>query len=250
MAIQQQSLTQPESASNVNKLGFYLDGWADLVENMGEKGEAVRNEVYQQLVNRHMPEIEVKSTNGIVGALSRITTPKRRYTITTTAPGATTAIYVGEHGRDLYVSWKTFIRPTPHWIRLAIMMSIASIFGLCNGISLFASVMEAPGPAANFGQRLMSPLVVLLSSGLCFLGVTAVIFLFEALAVAVAGYYLKQNPLYFFTYVPNIFDAEDITAMSLSAHKSLENALDKVGIDTTMLRRKQDFQGGRQGETV
>ena len=54
----------------------------------------------------------------------------------------------------------------------------------------------------------------------------------------------------FFVIEPNLFDADDITAMSLTAHKSLLRAMDSSGIDMSKLRLKQDFQGGRRGERV
>jgi len=56
--------------------------------------------------------------------------------------------------------------------------------------------------------------------------------------------------LAYFFIEPNVFDAEDITAMSLSVHKSVLRALDSAGIDSSKLRLKQDFKGGRRDQVV
>jgi hypothetical protein len=66
----------------------------------------------------------------------------------------------------------------------------------------------------------------------------------------VAGRVLRGSAWVFFIIQPNVFDAEDITAMSLSAHKSILRALDGSGIDISKLRLKQTFKGGRRGEEV
>jgi hypothetical protein len=60
----------------------------------------------------------------------------------------------------------------------------------------------------------------------------------------------RRNFFRYFYVEPNLFDADDITAMSLSAHKSLIRALDKAGIDASKLRLKQSFKGGRWEEEL
>ena len=48
----------------------------------------------------------------------------------------------------------------------------------------------------------------------------------------------------------SLFNAEDITAMGMAAHKSIYRALDKKGVDVSHLRLKQNFVGGRRGESI
>ena len=118
---------------NVNILGYYLDGWADLVEGMGDKVNEVREGVLKELINREMPEIEVSGKTGYVSLTSNA---RRSYLITTTAPGATTAIFIGKHGKDLYASWRTFIRSVPNWNVIGIAIAISVILATIN-TSLF-----------------------------------------------------------------------------------------------------------------
>ena len=92
----------------LSRLGFYLDGWADMVEGMGGKATDVRKDLITELKNRKMPEVEVEAVDAQPVVLSSDTRP---YSITTTSPGATTTIYVGQHGHDLYTSWRVFLKP-------------------------------------------------------------------------------------------------------------------------------------------
>jgi hypothetical protein len=66
----------------------------------------------------------------------------------------------------------------------------------------------------------------------------------------IIGLLFKKSALYFITIQPNLFDAEDIAAMSLSVHRSVLRALDNTGIDTSKLRLKSKFTGGRRNEEM
>jgi hypothetical protein len=221
---------EPSGSFNPNQLGRFLDGWADLIENLGDQAPEVQSQTYQQLISRDLPDIKVKYTTGYA---SRVSAKGRHYITTTTSPGATTAIYIGQHGKDLYVSWKTWIKPTLNWQPPVIMVAIAGTISFC-GNSL--QVANNNLPIDRFIRDFALNFIAL--------------FIFEFIIMLVAGWWLKHKPLHFFITEPNVFDADDITAMSLAAHKSIQTALDQVGIDTSMLRRKRDFKGGRQDEIV
>ena len=231
---------QPKNLSNlnVNKLGYFLDGWADLVENNGDKATEVKQLVFQYLAERNMPEVEVKQVNGSVG----LGTNKRPYNITATSPGATTAIYVGEHGRDLYVSWRTFIKPVLSNL-VAFLLLLSFLVGLYSADKAYNFSYGSSFSSLGLQNPVIATVVAFL---------TTFIFLFALLALLVAalGVVLKGDFRAYFFIEPNIFDAEDITAMGLSVHKSLIRSLDTTGIDVTELRLKQNFKGGRKGETV
>ena len=220
---------------NVNKLGYFLDGWAELIEGMGDKATEVRTNVLEQLRERKMPGIVVSSKIGIV----TITAAERReYTITTTAPGATTTIYVGQHGSDLYTSWRTFILPVLNQKVLLIALGIATFLGLFSG-----GIRESGG--GLFGGPSQTAF-----SLLGWIGATIAYCILAAAGLMIAGRVLKGSIWAFIFIEPTIFDAEDITAMSLSAHKSLLRALDSVGIESSKLRIKQNFKGGHRDVTL
>jgi hypothetical protein len=207
------------------KLGLFLDGWSELVEGMGTKAELVRYAVFNDLRGRRMPDIKMSITTGYV---RKVPSDKRAYVITQTQPGATTTIYVAEHGQDLYVSWRTYIKPVFNLLVLGIIGLVAylisfvvGIYSLINGISVSICMFTF-----------------------------IIIFFFGAMLVAMAGLFVRGNPLTFFFVQVNVIDAEDITAMSLSVHKSLLRSLDQAGIDTSKLRIKEKFTGGRKGEDI
>lgn len=213
----------PGSQVNVNQLGYFLDGWADLVEGMGEKAKEVRDALVTGLKEREMPEVYTNEITGIVGLVGG---GHRAYTINQTAPGASTIVYIGQHGKDLYVSWRTFIKPVLNLLVIGIILGVAIILGI---------IASHP----DYGFSLTNFMLTF--------------FLFSALgfgSVAFAGKIMRGSTLAYFFIEANIFDAEDITAMSLSTHKTLLRSLDTSGIDVSKLRLKQTFKGGRRDEEI
>ena len=218
---------------DVNNLGYFLDGWADLIEGMGEKAEEVRQKVITGLTDRKMPSIYPIEVDGFA---SMTGSELRHYLLSTTRPGATTAIYVGKHGVDLYASWRTFIHPVFNLKVIGAFLLVAAGLGLMiGGIDRGTDWYGRATTSFSFSGWLLTTLFILF--------VTCVL-------AAIAGRIFKGSFMAFFFIEPNIFDAEDITAMSLSAHKSLLRALDNSGIDVTKLRLKREFKGGRRGEDV
>ena len=187
------------------------------------------------LQERGMPEIQVSKKTGYV---SLVASEHRAYTIATTSPGATTTIYVGKHGKDLYISWRTFIRPVINQGVVIILLFASVVLGLITG-----GIQQSGGGLFGGQSRTYFSMTG-------FLFYTVIFLLLAILIVAIAGRIWKGNFLAFFFIEPNVFDADDITAMSLSAHKSLIRALDNAGIDVTKLRLKQNFKGGRRGEDL
>lgn len=221
---------------NINNLGLFLDGWAELVEGRGDNADEIRNRVFANLSERNMPEVRVSQVNGSVGIASRT----RPYNITATHPNSKTAIYIAQHGQDLYVSWRTFIKPLFNvWIFV--------VFGL----ALFCAPLTFFVSAASWSPySFASATTMFLNSVAAAAGVTIAFLFFLVVVLAALGLVLRGRALAFFYVEVNTFDAEDITAMSLSVHKSIIHVLDASGIDVSKLRLKQTFKGGRTRETV
>jgi len=235
--VQAESQSIASNSYNVNNLGYFLDGWADLIEGMGEKTEEVRSKVVKELQGRNMPDIKISNPIAVASSLGN---EKREYTITTTYPGATTAIYIACHGKDLYTSWRTFINPVLNWgtiILLAIIAGGLSLWWQGSGlrINTFDDYLYYFSEWFSFIEWIVGAILV---------------FFVGSFMVSLAGRHLKGNSRAFFYIEPNLFDADDIAAMSLSAHKSILRALDTAGIDVTKLRLKQDFKGGRRDEMI
>jgi hypothetical protein len=310
--------------NNVTLLGYYLDGWVDLIEDRGDLVKNVRDHVFQSLENRQMPEIGIKEILANTGALGD---ENRAYTITQTSPGATTTIYIAKHGKDLYASWRSFIRPTINWklvglyALVALVLSVIVMFwGLLKQTIDVTHLITESTSWELLNQSLGKWLLYALLIFICELAILIVlgriikqnesaflksniigftviiatilslfvgevsqsmsqsmeeiisiyranmfpfsftivgmitmafnIFLGFLFLAVLAGMFMKRNLWAFILYEPNLFDAEDITAMNLSVHKSLLRALDSAGIDMSKLRLKQEFKGGRRGEAI
>lgn len=218
---------------NVNALGDFLDGWSDLIEGMGGKADEVRQLVLKQLQDRNMPDINLGSKTGVVSLGSG---EKRDYVVADTQPGAYTTIYISKHGNDLYASWRTWIEPKFNWNLLKWFGLAAVVLGLISG-----------GTSNNYGifgsSRISFSLTGWIFSTIGFACL-------EFILLGIAGRIIKGRFFAYFFIEPNVFDAEDITAMSLSVHKSILHSLDNAGIDISKLRVKQTFKGGRRDDEV
>jgi hypothetical protein len=230
---QQQSVSAPVNSLNVNKLGVFLDGWSDIVEGMGDKANQVRQNILSLLQGREMPDIALDNKVGYVSLISK---DRRDYIVSETFPGARTTIYIAQHGNDLYASWRTWIEPKINWNLWKWILIGAAVLGFLTGGIQQSNSFYGPSQT-NFS------LIGWIGAMIGYLVLTAIV-------LAVVGRVIKGNFLAYFFIEPNVFDAEDITAMSLSVHKSVLRALDSAGIDSSKLRLKQDFKGGRRDQVV
>lgn len=228
---------------NVNGMGIFIDRWGDVIDSRAEAAQTIRNSVLQNLQDRNMPNIQIEPVKANAGMLSG---EERPYIITTTSPGVTTAIYIAAHGKDLYVSWRTHVRGVFNLRLLAILAALAIVPTLCASPCLaiggVVNSLNQPfggGGGVNIGN-VIGPI---LGAGIGF-------FIFELLLVAAAGYFFRGNFLAFFFVEPSVFDAEDVAAMSLTVHRSIQDAVKKAGIEASMLLSKTEFKGGRKSEAT
>ncbi|HUV53360.1 MAG TPA: hypothetical protein VMW64_09865 [Dehalococcoidia bacterium] len=248
------ALPQP-TGMKFNRLGYHVDSWADLVENRGELVNQVHRNVFTILKHREMPDVTVDRRVGYLGTLSK---EKRLHIINHTHPGATTTIYIGKHGRDLFVSWHTYIRPLLNWKLLLLLFGIAMVFGILTGVLFGIIPLAITGIIALIAELsgnepppdVFEASAVAASTFSCFCFNTFMFFSFELLGLAFLSALATRNLFTYFFVQPNIFDADDVAAMGIAAHKSLLKGLDGAGIDTDLLRLKQFFNSGRQGQSV
>jgi hypothetical protein len=197
---------------SLDRLGSYYDGWTDLIENRGGKADQLRAEVVSILRQRY-PEKPVEVVNGTIF----VHKAPRPYLLTRTSPGATTTIYIADRGQDLHVSWRAF--------RGRVLNIVAKIV-------LIVAVLLT--------------LILLQQLGNFFLAIAAFIIITGGLLWLLSQYseLVKGDPQAIFYKEASLFDQEDMVATNLSVHKSLLQALDKVGIDPKELRLKQNYNAG------
>ena len=210
-------------------LGQRIDGWADLLDNMGDRAPDVVQALQQNISSRGMPGVTHESsslTTGTMGAKQRV------YHLSHRPTGAAAAVYVGKFGRDLYLSWELCIRPV--WNR-AVLMGIAGSAAVL--AFLFAQQRNPLTGRSIFSLEL-------------FLGATIFFAVIFAFAVSWAGNLMKHDPMAFFFKEIDRFEADDISAMTLGVHKSVQQAADAIGFDVQLLRAKTEFRGGRRDRLI
>lgn len=226
-------------SANLNKLGDLLDGWSDLIENRGEKATAIRRAIYQDLRQRQMPEVQLAQVDGIIRA--NLTLEHRPHILALTYPGATTTLYVSPHGSDLYVAWRTFIRRILNKRTIVVMMLVAVALSLFTGVGAsFESLVSEDNQWGILGTLATLCCGIILPLVLIFIGEWAVLI--------GLGFWLFRDPFALLYVQPSLFDADDITAMSLTVHYAIKKALEQADIDTALLRTKTEFTAGRRGE--
>ena len=173
-----------------------------------------------------MPKIELSKKSGYTYDFGQV---NRIYLTAEKSSGITTTVYVGKHGTDLYVSWRTFIRPVLNALLIFILLGAS----LTNG---WLAMNRVSGWFVNRTQ--------------VFISTSIITWVVLSVLTGLLGYLLHQNPAHFFLERVTIMTADDITALSLAVHKAIFRAFDQVGIDTSKLRLKEKFSGGRKGEDI
>ncbi len=202
-----QSRSTQEWPNNTFTLGLFsyqLDGWADLIEGKGDKQDQVQNQVFSILTERNMPDVEV--TKKIAKPSSFSSVEQRKYIVTSTAPGVSTAIYIGAHGKDLFVSWRTFIKPVVNSTLLLFIFCIAvSISFLVSSTRFLSTLTDRYSYSGNpFAEALLTGFLTFIACVI--IPITIIAFL---------GMQIKKYSLAYFFVEPTYFNSDDITAMSL-----------------------------------
>jgi hypothetical protein len=225
----QQSAWKPQKSTNLDRIGFYLDGWADLAEGMANKEAEVQGAVLSQLQGKQMPDITLDPVQGQVGLMGD---NKRDYLLAETYPGLKTLVTIRKHGPDLFVGWRSFLKLTINW------NAMKWLGGIGAGLGFFLGGIDTgyrSSPSFSFaGFIIYSIIFTMIGAGI----------------LSLAGHYLRGDKVYFFLTQPNLFDQEDISALNLSVHSTILRSMDSSGIDVSKLRIKQKFSGGRRGEEL
>ena len=207
----------------IDHLGARLDGWADLVEGAGSSAAVVCQQFGQELAARQMPQVNVFRSALTPGGISG---KHRTYQLTQSYTGATMAVYIGQFGQDLYLAWELFVRTVIKWRNILIMMGIAAV------LSLLITLM---GGDFNFIMWLMA---------------TAVWSIAIFIGAGFAGKIMRNSRLAFFIEEIDLFASDDITAMMFVVHKSLMQALDAAGLDSSNMRQKEHYAAGRRERII
>ncbi|MCB8951641.1 MAG: zinc-ribbon domain-containing protein [Ardenticatenales bacterium] len=219
--------TMPAATSSgrvrLDKLGQRIDGWADLIDNQAGEASRVRQLLIQRLRQRNMPQVTISHKDVTPGGLLGETRP---YQISLHKVGTTLAVYIGEFGTDLYIAWDVFVKLLWRWW----------VFLLLLILDFLAVGIASEGMLFDYFEDYLSFLVAGYV-GLFILG-------------GIAGLIFKRSFMAFYQHQYNHFRADDIAAMTLAVHKSILEVLDEVGINTALVRKKDEFRGGQRERII
>lgn len=203
-------------ASQLEKLGAWVDGWADLVVGEAEKASSVEEAFVEALQGHKLQQvtvdrIEVASRAGM-----------NPYRIVR-SPWGSVSFYSRASGADLALGWSFYVTRRPRWMTILILVGVA--FGL--------SFLTSLPSVANFGYFILAWIFGTFGHLLtaCVLGF-------------IAGYILKGSIWHLFVQGPSEAELDEATALTLAIQKSVCEAVTKAGLDPAKLRRKRSFKGG------
>ena len=176
----------------------------------------------RRLKDRAIPRTNIK--------LEKLTAPglvaeQRDYFIVTRYV-AMVAVYIAGFGKDLYVSWALFAQGEIALGRLIALGLLSALFGFLGSfqVQLFGN------PQFNLGSFVVN---------------TITMFIIFFIIVAVIGALRQRDPIALLRGPLNEFQRDDLLALAIAVHKSLLHAIDSVGIDTKILRVKEQFSATR-----
>lgn len=218
---------------NLNRIGYYLDGWADIVEGKGDLAPEVQENLLLDLKDREMPVNSLEIKNGFLNKFSE----RREFIVANIYPEINTLITINKQGKDLFVAWRTWLAPRLN-IPLLKWMLFISLF-----IGVFGGWCEKTTRFLNYRLYIHFALPEMIQNALLML-------LFEILFIGFGSMITSGGFFDFFILRIYVFNYDDISAMSLSIHTCLLRSLDNAGIDVSKLRIKQRFTTGRRGEEL
>ena len=147
----------------------------------------------------------------------------------------TVALYIAQFGRDLYISQVTYVKSPISSLRviilaLMILFQLFFMFGFTNAVG---STVGGGGmfglPSVDFGG---------LAFFLCFvgpLGMLNTLALLLGSVYSVYKFFTEKDALAILRRRPNEFQQDDTVALEKAVEETVRQALDKIGIATTLM---------------
>lgn len=214
---------------DLKSAGFQIDGWANLLRGRADLEDKVKTHFTEDLKASNIPDIDIWELNA-KGQI--ITSRRRQYYAVLTKPSFTITTYIGARGKDLYVTWRAYLKLRLNWKLIFILLAVSIGLG-----QLF-------GWGALLGSnRLFQGLINSFAVGLFCSG-----FLFFPLAFCVAVYsqLVFKDPFSAFLLQPSVFEEEDFVATAMAVHQSLVQAFRAEGISEDLIRHKEQFSAGKR----
>ena len=222
--------------------GQQVDAWADVVEGMADKAQAVLGAFDEQVKDAQIPQLDLRDES-ISG--SGFQAERRNYRIVQRGPGLM-AIYIAGLGKDLYVSWRLFAGPLS-WAKIRNWLIMCAVIGVFPGLCSLCGGLGGAGIARQAADQLGAFCTGLLGLLATMVG-TAV---FLSLLALFLAWVTTRDPLLFWRERLDEFAQDEVAALMIDVHKKLLGAIDSVGINTSRLLKKEDFAlAGRRSRSI
>ena len=203
-----------------------------MLDNLGERSEALRQAVTNRFQQRQIPRavVQPKTLTGRGIAVER-----RDYHLIKRGV-ATEGLYIARFGHDLYISQVTYAKGPINPLRVLVLCAMIAfqlylMFGYGSSLAGAAPSFDIFG-GASFGD--LGSLSVLL----CCVGPMG---LLNTLGLLLVGLHMvykfitDRDPLMLLRTPPNEFEYDDIVALEMAVEETVRQSLDQVGIDSALM---------------
>ena len=203
-----------------------------MLDNLGERAEALRQAVTNRFQQRQIPRavVQPKTLTGRGIAVER-----RDYHLIKRGV-ATEGLYIARFGHDLYISQVTYAKGPINPLRVLVLCAMIAfqlylMFGYGSSLAGAAPSFDIFG-GASFGD--LGSLSVLL----CCVGPMG---LLNTLGLLLVGLHMvykfitDRDPLMLLRTPPNEFEYDDIVALEMAVEETVRQSLDQVGIDSALM---------------
>ncbi len=199
----------------VENLGARKDGWADLITGEASKAGDVEKEFVEEIKKRNIPMVLVEK----VELASKF---NKANFLVVRKPGGVVAVQINPCGNDLSLSWSLYTKHVPNWRMLAVLAAIAFVVSFLNALGTFNfGIFFVNWVFGTFGW--LMPVAIL---------------------ALIGGYVWKGSFWYFFLENPGDIANDELIALMLAVHQSIQSAVGNAGLDSGKLRNKSTFKVG------
>jgi hypothetical protein len=202
-----------------------------LLDNLGERAEALRDAVTNRFRERQIPGARVQPQT-LTG--KGIAVERRPYYLIKRGV-ATAGLYITRFGQDIYISQVTYAKGAINPLRtvilsLMVLFQLYIVFGyggsVESSIGSFDLLSGYSGGSDSLGFLLccIGPLGALNTLGLSLVGLHVIY-----------KFLTEKDPLMLLRTPPNEFQQDDIIALEKAVEETVRQSLDAIGIDSALM---------------
>ncbi len=247
-----QTLREPADIRQMGQGGFsIMDIWGPfagygdrgrhvswLLDDLGERAEALRRAVTTRFRERQIPRavVQPKTLTGRGIAVER-----RDYHLVKRGV-ATEGLYIARFGHDLYISQVTYSKGPINLLRVLILCGMI-VFQLYLMFG-YGRSLESTLPSFDLFGGYSGASLNSLGTLLCCVGPLGILNTFGLLLVGLHMLYkfiTDKDPFMLLRTPPNEFEYDDIVALEMAVEETVRQSLDKVGIDSALMPPASEY---------